>query len=288
MTTGIEADTRGDFGFSWGRVTGVFLVVAILPLIYAVSGFALFDSLRAVGLEPLMQAGLFAAVSVPLAAWLMWDAWRSGEVLQPALGIGLIVIAGFAANWDYPAKFVHVPQYAVLGALIALLHRRLDNTVPASVTVWALIGLAGFGDELIQGFLAERSFGSDDLLVDLAAGAGGYHLLRRSRPKAMGTRNGVSAFWICCILPIAAALAFLIFVCLRASALHDVPPPAAFATLAAASASCMLFVTLTRPADPAAEASEVRHREFAVCLAVAAMGVVGFYGALAALPLAFR
>lgn len=275
-------------GTIWLRVLSVLAAVMLLPPLYAVSGFGLFDTLRAAGAGPGGQAAVFAAGTTLVFGWLVVRAWRAGAPLNAVTGLVLIGLAGAAVNWAYPAKFVHVPQYAALGGLLALLLRGKGGAVETGMSAAVLIGFSGFSDELVQGFLSQRSFGTEDLIVDFAAGAGGYMLLSSPTRDAAMSRGGLLVFGTCCVLPCLAALGLLIFVCLRSASLSEIPPPSAFAALAGAAASCMLYVTLSRRPDAPDERQDIFPYDLAVCLAAAALGLVVIYVTLVGLPLAFR
>lgn len=279
-----ETHTCSFDGRPWVRPVALVMAVLILPALYATSGFALFDGMRSTGLEASKQSALFGVATAAICLWLFLRAWRSGLPISAMIGALFLLVAAGAVNWDYPAKFVHVPQYALLGAVLAVLLRQQCSGAVMTWTAALLIGFAGFTDELIQGFLSARTFGTEDLVVDFAAGGGGYLLLRRPDRQSDVTAPGILNFLLCCVLPGAAAVAFLVFVCVRSSILELSPPPAAFASLAAASASCLLFATLSRGRGR----NEGAQKTLAVCLGITAMGVVAIYVLLVALPLAFR
>ncbi|MBO6837258.1 MAG: VanZ family protein [Alphaproteobacteria bacterium] len=281
-----ETDTasRLRIGGEGPRAVAALAAIVWLPPIYAVTGFGLFDSLRSVGLGPIWQAVLFACITLAGLALLLRQAGWAHLSGRHAAGAGLLVVAAIAVNWDFPAKFVHVPQYAVLGMILAITLRLSRDRWTDDASALLAIGLASFSDELIQGYLSARTFGLDDLIVDLTAAGGGYLLLAgQSEGRAAGLSRR-SDFLICCIAPGLVAVGFLTFVTQRASALNVPPPPQAFAPLAAAAAAAWLFAAFRWGRTGA----DNRATLLAALLGTAALSLVAIHGALYSLPLAFR
>jgi hypothetical protein len=140
-----------------------------------------------------------------------------------------VVLAGLAlavTDPAYPAKRIHVPQYA----LLALVLRR---GLGGSMSGWRLTGFGalltlafGIHDELIQGLHPDRSYGLTDILVNGLSGAAGSLMAHGSGlfscpggiPEAPNSGFGIPpGAWLT-----AAGAGFLI---LALTAWRDAPPP---------------------------------------------------------------
>ena len=169
------------------------LVVLIYATLYFVRGPIEF--LRERNLLRLAVAGAFGLVALP-ALVLLWRR-RPGPrelvtlALFAALFFGMLGIAGM------PEEKLHFLEYGLLGGMVyaacRLRARRLGPSGPggdalAAAQAVVLAGLAGLGDEVIQGVLPNRFFDTRDIvfnvvsssIVVVALGAGGWARRRDS------------------------------------------------------------------------------------------------------------
>lgn len=270
------------------RILAIVGSTLIVPPMYGIVGFDLFDGIRSAGLGPTGQSLVFGTATAVVVGWLSFKAFRSNVSFSVVGGALLVVLAALIVNWDYPAKFVHVPQYVVVGAMLSALMRPWEGGAEdqgsAALTAALLLGQSGLTDELVQGFLSARTFGMDDLAVDFAAGGGGYLLTRRRWCGAEFRSMQLAGFAVCCVMPSAAALGFLLYVCQWSAVLELPPPSLAFVPITGAALCCLLFPVLSRRSDASVGTREV----FAFCLGGAALGLMAIYGILVSLPLVFR
>ncbi len=127
------------------------------------------------GRADLLPVGL----TVIIALGLMALALKLGAIgrkvrLRPvAIGIGIAIAALLLSDPAFPAKRIHVLEYALLGLVVG---RAISTAfggrwlVPAAALATAVLGSH---DELIQGLLADRTFGLRDLGVDAVGGLAG-------------------------------------------------------------------------------------------------------------------
>lgn len=176
------------------RPLGLYLLAAALVVAY-VNTFIVWQILRiqlgdaAAAVPWLLAALLAAAVAI---AWVRQshDLEEDGVYLVLA---ALCTVAGLLiADPGFPAKRVHVPQYAVLAAIVWLaLPPTLDRK--ARVAACVVIGtLFGIHDEFLQGLHPDRTFGVRDMVVNLCGvGAGALTMAVLARRRAMATDRGM-------------------------------------------------------------------------------------------------
>ncbi len=162
---------RGHSGL-WYRLAALALVAAYIE------GFGFWRALVA-----RLGAGRADALPIALtgiaAVGLMGLALRLGAAgrkvrLQPvAIGIAVALAALFLSDPAFAAKRIHVLEYGVLGLVVG---RALAADIGGR---WLLAAAAlatavlGSHDELIQGLLADRTFGLRDFAIDAVAGIAG-------------------------------------------------------------------------------------------------------------------
>ncbi len=144
--------------------------LALLLLVGFINAFPAWQALsQALGRQAAwLPFGLLVVVLLLLAGL----AWRPGDNGRPwhwpaiAAGLALAGLGLLATDPAFPAKRIHVAEYAVL----ALVLRR---ALAPWLAGWgltlaaALLGLlAGLHDEMVQGLLPSRSFGLRDIGVD--------------------------------------------------------------------------------------------------------------------------
>ena len=123
-------------------------------------------------LPPALALLLFAIVIIRAAPHLRISAGTASAWLVTAATLAL---AGLLfADPAFPAKRVHVFQYALLALVVRRgLASRLDG-VPLVAMSALVAALLGVHDELIQGLRPERYFGLTDILVNtVSASVGG-------------------------------------------------------------------------------------------------------------------
>lgn len=175
-------------------VAGLSWALAAMLLAFFINAFPAWSALsQQLGKQAaLLPFGLLGLILLPLAllAWRRrpWD-WRC--ILA---GIACAVLGLLATDPAFPAKRIHVAEYAVL-ALV--LRRALAPWLKGwSLTLAAaLFGLlAGLHDEMVQGLLPSRSFGLRDIGVD-GLGALAGSLLGHGLRLAPGAASAATLRW---------------------------------------------------------------------------------------------
>ncbi|WP_374630999.1 VanZ family protein [Ferrovibrio sp.] len=187
---------------------------------------------------PFALAGLLLA-GMLFARMLFASHGRQRDIRWLAAGLLAALLGLVLADPDFPAKRVHVAEYA----LLALVLRRAVRpwfTGGDLVFAVALLGfLAGLHDEAIQGLLPSRSYGLRDILVDgLGAIAGaciaqglGYH-----------SSAAEPARWRAMPKPLLAPLAGAVLLALALPGFEGNPiPPWSAAPLLAGCAVCLML-----------------------------------------------
>ncbi len=123
-------------------------------------------------LPPALALLLFAVVIIRVAPRLRISAGITSIWLVTAAALALAGL--LLADPAFPAKRVHIFQYALLALVVRRgLTNRLDG-VPLVAMSALVAALLGVHDELIQGLRPERYFNLADILVNtLSASAGG-------------------------------------------------------------------------------------------------------------------
>ena len=144
--------------------------LAILLVVLYVNTFVFWGMLQAgfgeaAAMVPWLLAGVMA-----LGVMALWRLGPRRAAMSPVLlGVALLAaLAGLAlADPDFPAKRIHVPQYAVLAAVVwAALKPYIaaERLVVATLLIGALFGVH---DEFLQGLHPARTFGLRDMVVNL-------------------------------------------------------------------------------------------------------------------------
>jgi hypothetical protein len=250
---------------------GLCLAVSGLPVFYAFTAFDTFDVLRDLGISSRLQAiaGLLlsAIVFAALAARLR-PANTTDRVLLGA-ALALLAAAAFLVDAHYPAKYIHLPQYALLGGIVAWLLRgrfRLTETV---LVFLSLLWAASLFDESIQGFLPRRSFGERDIAVDLLAGAAALCCAGIGKPRQAAAPSAHRTAILTATIPMLAALAFMSLALSRTATLYIPPPLWIFAPILAAGFAALAIAALSMP-KPSSPASDEPGRDTAAAAAVLA------------------
>jgi hypothetical protein len=229
------------------RIITVGAVCTVAPVIYALFAFDLFDSLRTLGIPAWSVAAGVIVLGALVIVMATPELRRPGDIkTKAAFATAIIPLLGAAAlivDARYPAKFIHLPEYLLLGWAIAkLLAPGLPIRTVLPCTV-ALLAASALVDENIQGYMAERSFGLRDIAVDMIAGlAGAMAAMIGHRDAHPMTRNEHLVL-ITAWAPVLAAALFAAYASSRFAALY-LPPAlfvlaplciAAFASFASAS-----------------------------------------------------
>jgi hypothetical protein len=122
----------------------------------------------------LALAGGFAAILVKRGA----VDWRLLALAAALAGIGLLT-----TDPQFPAKRIHVPQYALLAALLRL---TLPDCAGWTRTLGAafLATLYGVHDEFVQGLMPTRGYGTADMLTNALGAFSGAVALHDPRERA--------------------------------------------------------------------------------------------------------
>ncbi len=226
-----KRDGFGRFCLHYGA--GAILVVGY------VNTFAIWG-LLVTALGPDLSAAIpFMVLAAPALAGMavLYRTRTARPRLQMSWLLAGFVLAGLAlavTDPAFPAKRIHVPQYA----LLALVLRR---GLAGSMSGWRLTGFGalltlafGIHDELIQGLHPDRSYGLTDILVNGLSGAAGSLMAHGiglfscpgGIPEAPNGESEISPNGESGILPgawlTAAGTGFLI---LALTAWRDTPPP---------------------------------------------------------------
>lgn len=171
------------------RAAILYALCAALVIVY-VNTFVVWQLLTlqfgaGVALVPWLMAALLA-----LGFFFVWR--RRGFATQAGwflLSAALVIaLAGLLiADPDFPAKRVHVPQYAVLGAIIWFaLPAALDT--PSRIAACVLTGtLFGIHDEFLQGLHPDRTFGLRDMIVNFCGVVAGAFAVAACRGPTAGS-----------------------------------------------------------------------------------------------------
>ena len=108
----------------------------------------------------------FALAGLLVAAMLLAGRGGRRDIRWLAAGIFAALLGLALADPDFPAKRVHVAEYAVLALVLRRALRPWFVGADLVLAV-ALLGLlAGLHDEAIQGLMPSRTYGLRDILVD--------------------------------------------------------------------------------------------------------------------------
>lgn len=171
--------------------TYLFHVIAVLLVVAYVNLFTiwrdigrLFGTAIRDGLPFILGAAVFAGV-------LMFVLWRRKSSRPPsivALGaaLGLAVIGFASTDPAFPAKRIHVIEYALLSGVLWFSLPSAARTRWTPFYVFFVVVLYGIHDEWLQGLHPNRTYGLRDMFVNLCgAGAGVlamYGLFAASKP----------------------------------------------------------------------------------------------------------
>lgn len=102
-------------------------------------------------------------------------AWRRRPWNLPALAAAILVLGAglLLADPAFPAKRVHVPEYALLALILRRALAPALSGLPQTILAAILAALGGVHDEMIQGLLPDRTFGLADIAVNGCGAAGG-------------------------------------------------------------------------------------------------------------------
>lgn len=189
-------------------------------------------------------------------------AWRQRPWNIPALAAAAVLMAAglLLADPAFPAKRVHVAEYALLALVLRRALVPMLGGVLQAATAAILAGLCGVHDEMIQGLWADRTFGHADIVVNGFGAAAGALLgagLRIVPGRGPQTVELSLHRWPAGMILVGAAL-----LAAGTASFIDLPLPLWLgAPLLAAGAALMI---LPPAVDPAA-------RRIEMCLAVTAL-----------------
>lgn len=123
------------------------------------------------GWIPWLLVALFAA-----GAALQWRRRLAGRPVSPTM-LAAALLVGLAGmlltDPEFPAKRVHVPQYALLAAIVWLALRPHVGSDRVALMSLLVGGLFGVHDEFLQGLHPARTFGIRDMAINLCGVAAG-------------------------------------------------------------------------------------------------------------------
>jgi VanZ family protein len=216
--------TVGRFAFA-----GLFSV--LLPAIYALFAFQIFDWLLAAGIPPWAQsagasaiilAGFFAAARATTGG-IHWRSLSSGPAIRLGVSVLLLAAAAATVNADFPAKYTHLPEYLILGWIIARLVRPDLPFWAGLAYTLGLIGAAALLDETLQGYLPSRSFGLRDFAVDILAGSAGALLAYMTSPGRKFLSGSEQLAFATALIPFFCAIGFSAYALSRFASLNLAP-----------------------------------------------------------------
>jgi hypothetical protein len=159
------------------------------------------------GLTVLMGRGVSAWAPVGIAGALLISVLivhgRPGRWVMPLAGLAVAGAALALCDPAFPAKRIHVAEYALIALVLRVGASRFASGWPLTVTVTCLAGLLGVHDELIQGLHPDRTFGLRDVGVDILGGLAGALLAHRPAARPQDPPGE----WLPAILLVLAALA---------------------------------------------------------------------------------
>jgi len=264
------------------------LCTIAFPTFYALVAFDIFDWLRSIGVPVWLQAVIATSILVAFALkkLLHWIShprdklWKIGAVF-------LILLAIVVVDYRFPAKFIHVPQYLILGYLVSYFLRPYLDIATGLTLVLVLLLCAAVTDESIQGYMASRSYGVRDIGTDIFAGVAATIFVFRETPpdNKASSRSDTWTVMALCI----AALVFTAYALHRYAALDEFPEFWIFAPLLFAGAASFLvaafdFASHTEPYGLAWQSTAASAR----VLGLSTIILVGLHGIAPELSLNFR
>lgn len=138
--------------------------------------------------------------------------WRCLALATLVAGLGLL-----STDPQFPAKRIHVPQYALLAAILRL---ALPDCAGWTRTLGAafLAGLYGVHDEFVQGLMPTRSYGLPDMVTNALGAMAGALALHDPRARTHPVPNPSDLARLTVLATIVGSLA-VAFVGLRGSPL---------------------------------------------------------------------
>ncbi len=165
---------------------GVLVATLTLPALYAFYGYTLYVLTRSLLVLP--SIAIMAGSAIAIVAIAIWC--RRRGVIDPSRGGGLAALGSIAfatamIDSDFPAKYIHLPQYLLVGAILAICLRGLKRSRMSVFYLLPFLMLAALIDESLQGYHPRRTFGLVDVAVDCLAGiAGAFAVGARGRAEA--------------------------------------------------------------------------------------------------------
>ena len=222
------------------------LAIGLVPLF--LETFVIWQWLQPILPPPALEwlpIGLAAGLAVGVLAWsvsvvgrgLVTDSpWR--RLAWLVVGLASAVAALQLTDPDFPAKKVHLFQYA----LLALIVRRAYGTRVSglTLTVASIItaGVLGVHDELLQGLHPQRQFGVVDILVNALSAAAGACAATAAARSVVTLRRTVDAALVLSVAASLAGVAILV-------ASLSIDPTAPILIASFAGAICWTVLTRT-------------------------------------------
>ncbi len=171
---------------------GLFACIC-LPWGYAITGFSAFSFVS--GINMMLGVLIASGVVTLLAVAILGVFRRQGRLrlFELILALTLLAASAGSVNWNYPPKFIHVPQYFVLGLTFGFVFVRYFEMKALVLFGCAAILYAGLLDESIQGYLSSRTYGIGDIIVDWTAGLAGVFVILGFSGRAVGGGQDESA-----------------------------------------------------------------------------------------------
>ncbi|HEY9081019.1 VanZ family protein [Magnetovibrio sp.] len=100
---------------------------------------------------------------------------RANRVAWACFGLAVVVaLAGLASvDPEFPAKRTHVAQYFVLAWLVFLAFKSEERLVARGLVALLITTMLGGLDEMLQGAMAERTFGIADIVTNFCGALAG-------------------------------------------------------------------------------------------------------------------
>lgn len=166
--------------------------LAVLLVAVYVNTFAVWQALRlrlgdGATLVPWIVAAALVLLGVGFAR--RGEARRRVSPTLLALSLAVAVAGLLFADPEFPAKRIHVPQYALLSAVVWMALRRQVDAAHLALFTILVTALFGVHDEYLQGLHPSRTYGAADMLANLCGAVAGVLALAAFTGRPIATRT---------------------------------------------------------------------------------------------------
>ena len=181
----------------------VFALLAIVLIPLFLETFAIWQWLQSILPPPVLEwlpIGLAAGLAIGALAWSVSVVGRGLVADRPwqrlawlVVGLGGAVAALQLTDPHFPAKKVHLFQYALLALVVRRAYGTRLSGLTLAVASIVTASLLGVHDELLQGLHPHRQFGTVDILVNALSAAAGACAATAAARSMVTVRRAVDA-----------------------------------------------------------------------------------------------